>query len=153
MKRLPARKLYRLVLGALLVGSMLVSLASSAPATAAPAAAATPAQIAPMCPQVITNRDSGKTITMVVGTCATLELDSGLVWSAPMSSSSAVQLFFPPVPVGSTVATEEWFLRAAHQGVATVTSLGRPACTTPGRCPDFVVLFRVTIDVVEPPRR
>ncbi|MGH2718809.1 MAG: hypothetical protein ACRDJU_09545 [Actinomycetota bacterium] len=146
MKRLSARKLYRLGVGALLAGSMLVPLAQSAPV-----AAATPAQIAPMCPQVITNRDSGKTITMVVGTCATLELDNGLTWSAPVSSSSAVQLFFPPVPAGSTVATEEWFLRAAHQGVATVTSLGRPACTTPGQCPDFVVLFRVTIDVVLPP--
>jgi predicted secreted protein len=108
-----------------------------------PAGAATRAAI-PDCPRTITNADNGKTIKMVKGSCATLQLDQDLVWSTPESSSRAVAVF----DTETFAPDQAWGLRAVHRGDATITSTGRPNCVSGQVCPQFVRLFSVNIRVV-----
>jgi predicted secreted protein len=109
------------------------------------AGAATRAAI-PHCPRTITNADNGKTIKMVRGSCATLQLDQGLVWTPPESSSRAVRVF----DTETFAPDEAWGLRAVHRGDTTITSTGRPKCAPGEACPDFVRLLSVNIRVVSP---
>jgi predicted secreted protein len=108
-----------------------------------PAAAATRAPMIPYCPRTITNADNGKTIKMVKGSCATLQLDQDLVWKTPESSSDAVTVF----DTETFAPDQAWGLRAVHRGDATITSTGRPKCAPGEVCPLFVRLFSVNIRV------
>ena len=111
----------------------------------APAGAATRVPI-PHCPRTITNADNGKTIKMVEGSCATLQLDENLDWTTPESSSNAVSVF----DIETFAPDQTWGLRAVHRGDATITSTGRPHCDPGEVCPLFVRLFSVNIRVVSP---
>ena len=109
-------------------------------------AAAAPRPTIPHCPRTITNADNGKTIKMVRGSCATLQLDHGLVWTTPDSSTRAVRVF----DTETFAPDEAWGLRAIHRGDTTITSTGRPKCAPGEACPDIVRLFSVNIRVVSP---
>lgn len=112
---------------------------------AQPAMAATPTS-APDCPRTIGNDDQGQTIKLVAGTCATLSLNPDLLWTTPVSSSSAVT-----VTDTETFAPDSvWTLNAIHEGDATITASGRPNCKPDEICPLFIVEFSVHIHVVGP---
>jgi hypothetical protein len=131
----------RLVLGIACIVSMLIPAA-----IVQPAAAATSASI-PGCPQTITTADNGSTITLVRGSCATLQLTPSLSWSTPQSSSSAVDVF----DTETFAPDQQWGLDAVSDGTATITSVGHPVCVPGQRCPQFVELFSVNIRVVAYP--
>jgi hypothetical protein len=121
-----------------LVGALLASLC-----LAQPAMSATP-RSARDCPRTIGNEDQGTTVKMVAGTCATLSLNPELIWTTPVSSSSAVK-----VTDTETFAPDSmWTLNAIHAGDATITASGRPNCKPGQICPLFIVEFRVHIHVV-----
>jgi hypothetical protein len=123
-----------------LVGSLLAALC-----IAQPAMAATPKSAAD-CPRTITNDDQGSTVKLVAGTCATLSLRPDLIWTTPVSSSSAVT-----VTDTETFAPDSiWTLNAIHAGEATITAAGRPNCKPGEICPLFIVEFSVHIHVVSP---
>jgi hypothetical protein len=128
----------RLIIGAACIASLLAALAL------AQTAAATTRTTIPNCPRTITNKDNGKTIRMVQGSCATLKLDNSLVWTTPQSSSKAVSVF----DTETFAPDQEWGLWAARPGDATITSTGRPNCKPGEVCPLFVVLFSVHVHVV-----
>ncbi len=123
-----------------LIGALLAGLCIAQPATAA-----TP-RSAPECPRTITNADQGKTVKLVAGTCATLSLDPDLIWTTPVSSSSAVKV----TDIETFAPDSEWTLNAVHPGDATITASGRPNCKPGEVCPLFIVEFSVHIHVVKP---
>jgi ABC-type transport system substrate-binding protein len=130
----------KLALSVALIGSLLAGLCVAQPAMSATRDAA------PYCPRTITSADSGSTITVVAGTCATLSLNPAFAWSTPVSNSSAVtvtdQETFAPDAI--------WTLNAVHRGYATITSEGRPICKPGQFCPLFIIEFSVHIRVVPP---
>jgi predicted secreted protein len=108
-----------------------------------PAGAATRTTI-PDCPRTITNADNGKTIKMVKGSCATLQLDEDFVWATPGSDSGAVAVF----DTETFAPDQAWGLRAVHRGNATITSTGRLNCPSGQACPLFLKLFSVNVRVI-----
>ncbi len=137
-KRAPVpATLRRLAVATAVAGSIL--------AVGAPAA---DSAIVPGCSAVVISPVSGSRITMAAGTCLTLRLDRGLRWSTPRSSSGAVKVLATP----TAIPPAEWFLYAAHQGDATITSLGQPPCP-PSQpvCPTYVVLYTLHVHVLAPP--
>jgi hypothetical protein len=128
----------RLIVGITCLASLLTALAM------AQTAAASTRTTIPNCPRTITNKDNGKTIWMVQGSCATLKLDDNFVWTTPKSSSKAVSVF----DTETFAPDQEWGLRAVRPGDATITSTGRLNCKPGEVCPLFLVLFSVHVHVV-----
>jgi len=107
------------------------------------------ASVAPPC-TVITQADSGKTFSMGLQSCDLLELTDtrGIHWETPAVSGDSVHL--EPLPIASPVAGQFWRIVPDSLGDSTITALGRPICTGP-ICPQYVVLFQVTIRVLPSP--
>jgi hypothetical protein len=94
---------------------------------------------------VITQADSGQTVTLALGSTAQLRLPTALRWSAPVASGHAVTL--TAAPVAASLGYSEWIVTAAAAGSATVTSGGAPICSPGMACPQFVEQFTVTVTV------
>jgi hypothetical protein len=143
-RKAPGRALLAVV-GAALTAAVLVAAAAPAPAAThlAPAASMQPACT------IITQADSGKTFYMGLQSCDLLELTDtgGIHWDTPTVDGDSIHLV--PLPIATLVAGQFWRIVADHPGESTITSLGRPICTTPV-CPQFVVLFQVKIVVLPP---
>ncbi len=109
-------------------------------AAAGPGAQASPS---PSPVQVVTEADSGQTISLAVGQTADLRLSNRYTWSAPQVSGGAVRV------AGGAAAADyhEWTLTAVARGTATVTSGGRVACSPGDVCPGAVRAFSVTVAV------
>jgi hypothetical protein len=143
----------RALLGAACAATAVVLTAAAAPARAAPApAAAHPApaaSVTPVC-TVITQADSGKTLSMGLQSCDLLELTdtNGIHGDTPTVQGDSIHL--EPLPIASPAAGQFWKIVADRPGDSTITSLGYPICTTPP-CPQYVVLFQVKIVVLPTP--
>ncbi|HEY2666230.1 MAG TPA: hypothetical protein VGK51_05280 [Actinomycetota bacterium] len=145
----PRRRLRRALLGAVgAAATVVVFTGAGAPALAAghsaPAASSTP-----VC-TVITQADSGKTFVMIPQSCDLLALSdtNGIRWDTPTVVGDSIHL--EPLPIATPVAGQFWRIVADRPGDSSITSLGHPICTT-APCPQYVVLFQVTIRVILPP--
>jgi hypothetical protein len=133
----PRRVLSLLLLGALsMMSTVGVGLAAAA-------------SVAPAC-TVITQADSGKTFLMNKQSCDLLALadTGGIHWETPAVTGDSIHL--EPLPIASPVAGQFWRIVPDSLGDSTITALGRPICTCP-ICPQYVVLFQVTIRVLPSP--
>jgi hypothetical protein len=131
----------KLTLGVALIGSLLAGLCIAQPAMSATRAAAYP-----YCSRTISDADSGKTITMVAGTCAKLSLNPRFAWKTPVSDSKAVTV----TDTESFAPDSIWTLNAIRSGYATISATGGPICKPGQFCPLFIVEFSVHIRVVPP---
>jgi hypothetical protein len=125
------------LLAAGVAGAALAPLGLAQPAVSAADA------VLPHCPRIITRADEGKTLRLKRGTCATLRL-SGLSWSRPTSSNADVVV--STAPASST--TQQWLLKGAHLGGATIKATGRPICQPAEACPQFILLYTLKINVI-----
>ncbi|WP_351233108.1 hypothetical protein [Streptomyces sp. NPDC002133] len=73
-------------------------------------------------PTVLTEADSGLTVTLAVGATVPLRLDSRLRWETPSTSGRAVTLV--PVAYESDPGYREWELRAERPGETVVRTTG-----------------------------
>lgn len=130
----------KLTLSVAIIGSLLAGLCIAQPAMSATRAAD------PYCPRTISDSDSGKTITMVAGTCAKLRLNPRFAWKTPVSNSRAVTV----TDTESFAPDSIWTLNAIKRGHATISATGGPFCKPGEICPLFIVEFSVHIRVVPP---
>jgi hypothetical protein len=113
-------------------------LAVATPALASAPRTTTPNKI------VLTVSSSGSTQTVAVGTRIVVALKSSLVWSDPTSSDTTVVV--PVHQTGNKGSVRATFAALAP-GAAQLTAEGRPNCTPRQACPQFVLLWQVTINV------
>lgn len=110
---------------------------------------------------VITNANSGQTITLGRGAVAYLQLNNGLRWGEPTVTGNSVTLTpraaspLPPAPGAAAEpalapAGAEWEIVAVAPGQSTIRDSGGPICPTGPMvaCPMFLEEFDVTINVV-----
>ena len=109
--------------------------------TATGPAPATPPGVA----LVITQADSGQTVTLARGSTAELRLGNGLTWSNLSVAGGAVTI--APEALPTDAGYQGWRLTAVAPGSVVVTATGRQTCRAGELCAAFVVLFRVTINV------
>lgn len=89
----------------------------------------------------LTQNDSGTQITIPVGDSVALRLSTDYTWDVQNSNTSV--LTRPPVLLVQGV---QGLWKATAPGEAVITADGRPNCS--GRCPQFIVHFQATVDVV-----
>ena len=94
---------------------------------------------------VLTEADSGRTVSLPAGGRATLRLSDRHVWSEPRISGGAIRLT-PAAPAAGS-GQREWEISASGRGSATITAEGRPACTPGQLCPGAVLAFSLTVVV------
>jgi predicted secreted protein len=95
--------------------------------------------------QVVTEADSGKTISLAVGQTAALRLPSRYEWSDPRVSGDAVRV---SAGAGAPAAAyREWTIGAVARGTVTVTAAGRPRCTPGDICPGAILAFSIIVSV------
>jgi hypothetical protein len=90
----------------------------------------------------ITQADSGRTFRLHLGRSETLRLSSAWVWSPPRPGSRAVEL--TPIMYFRDPGFTAWNVRARAPGTATISSVGKPACSP---CGLATRRFRVTVVV------
>jgi len=105
----------------------------------------TPAPPAKQAPQVITEEDSGSTVTLPVGGETSLRLSSDYVWGEPAVRGEAVQL--ARVDYLRDPGFSEWVVTAVAPGKATIVAAGEPACSGQEGCDDTALVVEVTITV------
>lgn len=130
-----ARRLCAGALGALLLGGCG---GCGAAGGAPPSGGASPTPS-----QILTEADTGTTVSLAVGETAALRLSSGYTWSDPQVSGGAVRVAARPV----TAAYHEWTVTAVARGTATVMSGGRVACSPGDVCPGAIRAFILTVTV------
>lgn len=94
---------------------------------------------------VIQQSDSGRTLTLALGTSAQLRLPETMHWATPEVAGSAVTV--TPVTFVRDPGYLAWTVQAVAAGEATITTSGSPICPPGMACPMYVLLFRVTIQV------
>ena len=105
----------------------------------------TPAPPPKQAPQVITEEDSGSTVTLPVGGETSLRLPSEYVWGEPAVRGEAVQL--ARVDYLRDPGFSEWVVTAVAPGKATILAAGEPACSGQEGCDDTALVVQVTIAV------
>ena len=105
---------------------------------------------------IITERDSGSTISVTTQTQASLRLSNQYVWDPPQVTGAAIEL--DPVQYFANPGFSEWSIRITGTGEATIASSGMPnpppAPTCPpgtqslSPCPPAPHPFEVTITVL-----
>ena len=96
-------------------------------------------------PQVITEEDSGSTVTLPVAGETNLRLSSEYVWGEPVVRGEAVQL--ARVDYLRDPGFSEWVVTAVAPGKATIVAAGEPACSGQEGCDDTALVVEVTITV------
>lgn len=94
---------------------------------------------------VITERDSGETLTFSMATHATLRLSTAYTWQEPRVSSTAIAL--EPVQYFRDPGYVEWNIRVIKPGSAQISSAGTPNCRLGTPCPASSRQFEIRIDV------
>ncbi|HEY6416994.1 MAG TPA: hypothetical protein VIX41_12165 [Acidimicrobiales bacterium] len=96
-------------------------------------------------PTMITETDSGRTLTLAPGSETSLRLSGEYEWSEPTVRGDAVQL--TRVDYFQDPGFSEWIVRAVRPGTATIAARGTPDCAGQAGCPDTPLRFRVEITV------
>ncbi|MFD7445052.1 protease inhibitor I42 family protein [Streptomyces sp. NPDC059909] len=91
------------------------------PTTLAPSPSDSPSSATPP-PTVLTEADSGLTVTLAVGATVPLRLDSRLQWETPTVDGPGVTLV--PVAYKSDPGYREWEIRAERPGEVVVRTTG-----------------------------
>jgi hypothetical protein len=94
---------------------------------------------------IITERDSGRTFTLLPQRHASLRLSSSERWSPPRVRGKAIELV--AVSYFRDPGFSEWTIRILGVGRATITSSGVPNCTSEGSCTGVAQRFSVKIVV------
>ena len=87
----------------------------------------------PVAPTVITEVDSGETITLAPGAETPLRLSAEYLWGEPVVSGEVVELV--RVDYFRDPGYYEWMVFAQQPGAATVAVHGDPVCRDPDGCP------------------
>jgi hypothetical protein len=113
---------------------------------AVPAAAVSRHTTDPTTPSkiVLTTASSGSTQTVATGTRVVVVLKSKLVWSTPASSDTTV---IKQIHGTGTNGAGRTTFATLRPGTAQLSAEGRPNCSDTTSCPQFVVLWQVTINV------
>lgn len=94
-------------------------------------------------PDVLTQDDDGRQVTLQVGDEVPLRLDSAWSWSEPRSDGDVVTL--SPVDYLVDPGFVEWLVGATSTGTATLTATGEPACADTSVCPPTTVTLTVEV--------
>jgi len=97
-------------------------------------------------PAMITESDSGDSVTLSAGSETRLQLSGDYVWSEPTVRGDAVEL--TPVDYLQDPGFSEWVILAVQPGTATIAADGTPACADEERCPAAPLPFMVQVTVV-----
>jgi hypothetical protein len=119
---------------------------STAP-TAAPASpgepSASPAEQAASGTTVVTAAQNGTTLHLAVGERFELKLGSDMKWAPKVENPSIVA----PVAGAGLAPGVQGVYVAKAAGTTTLTAVGSPSCAAGSICPQFRVLFTLTISV------
>ena len=94
---------------------------------------------------MITETDSGRTLTLAPGSETSLRLSGDYEWSEPTVRGDAVQL--TRVDYFQDPGFSEWMVRAVQPGTATIAARGTPDCAGQAGCADAPLRFQLAITV------
>ncbi len=121
---------------------------------AGPAGSATTTPTTPTGATVLTTANNVRTITVAPGSYIFVVLSSrSLRWTEPTGSSRAVvRSTGGTLPDGTSQAVfDAAQLGTSQLGTSQLDAVGAPTCVAGGTCPQYVVLWHVTIDVLPVP--
>lgn len=95
-------------------------------------------------PDVITEADDGRAISLAVGDEVPLQLDSAWFWDQPSVDGDAVELV--QVDYFTDPGFMEWIVTAVRPGDAVVSATGEPNCDDESRCPPTAVRLAFHVD-------
>jgi hypothetical protein len=135
----------------IVISAAVVSAIGLASAGASTSAAGTVTAPVPAKTVILTNSSNGSTVLASIGDLIVVELSGGpLRWSEAQAEPTTSAT--PPVLVrvsGSTSAngSSTTTFRVANHGTARIDATGTPICSPTQACPQFVLLWQVTVVV------
>lgn len=91
-------------------------------------------------PELLTDADDGRVVSLALGTETPLQLDSAWFWDEPAVQGDAIML--TRVDYLTDPGFMEWIITAQHPGDAVLTATGEPNCDDVAQCPPRSIRIR-----------